>query len=130
MASYKTFYLLSIAHYNRKELCLINIRIISCRYNINKSMMQFFFFIHILVRKHVNASEISPVKSLKIIDIEGTKDTNLLFNIGQILVFKTYICSSYRSKNLIFFFCSFSLFRVIVPNEPLPKTSILVDSLD
>ena len=39
-------------------------------------MIQFFYFIHILVRKHVKASEISSVKPFKIVYIKGFTDTD------------------------------------------------------
>ena len=39
-------------------------------------MIAFFYFVHILVRKHVKASETSSVKSMKITDIEGITDTD------------------------------------------------------
>ena len=70
---------------------------INYRFSTNISMIQFFYFVCILVRKHVKASEIS---------IENRwywryHRYRHLSNIGQILVFKTYLCSSNRYKNLI-----------------------------
>ena len=52
----------------------MNIRIMLCQYRIKISMIQVFYFIYILVKKHVEASEIL-LKSMKIIDTEGITHT-------------------------------------------------------
>ena len=74
-ASYKMFQFFSIASYKGKDLCLTKICIMKLRYRIKISMTQFIYFTYILVKKHVKASEISSVKSLKSIDTECITDT-------------------------------------------------------
>ena len=80
---------------------LINIRLMNCWYSIKISMKQFFYFIHILVRKHVKASEISSVKPLKIIDLECITDTDSSSTLVIFLVFKTCLWSIIRYNKII-----------------------------
>ena len=81
-------------------------------------MIQFFYFVWILVRKHVKASEIS---------IENRwywryHRYRHLSSIDQILVFKTYFCSSSTYKNLIKNNISISLLYACILMQCIEKT--------
>ena len=70
MASCKMIHIFAVSKY-QNEMRLIKIRILNCWLSTNMSRILFFNFDHILVMKHVKASEIFSVNTLKSNGIVG-----------------------------------------------------------